>query len=244
MTLNKFEGQTTWRHAINTLYAYKHSNYHILISHTLWQTRLWPIKLSFHYRPTGPQTHYINKLGPFYLFTSLSYSIEVLKERLLFTGHPTNSYIYPQQEPSYCQQSRLHFIGAIIARDNTLLFLSYPQLWHNWISYQLHSKKWLARSHHYEQANNRHVQIKPLRANCAISTWFILVMNPHHYLLIYFRTSFDTTTKFEVATAILLEGECKIYFTATYLHYFTLLQHDIMILQKLRLDFRNHFLSV
>jgi len=59
------KGQTTWRHAINTLSAYKHSNYHILISHTLWQTGLWPTKLSFYYRPTGPRTYYSINLDRF-----------------------------------------------------------------------------------------------------------------------------------------------------------------------------------
>jgi len=74
----------------------------------------------------------------------------------------------------------------------------------------------LARSHHWKQADNGHIQIKPICVNCAISTYFALVMNPHHYLLTSSYTSFDTTTKFEVGTAILLERECSIHFTAIY----------------------------
>jgi len=66
-------GQTARRHTNNTLYVQKHGNYHIMISHTLWQTRLWLTKSSFHYRPTGPRTHYINKLGP------LQYPLILLK---------------------------------------------------------------------------------------------------------------------------------------------------------------------
>jgi len=86
--------------------------------HLYFVLNILPTSVFFLCCPTGPRTHYMDKLG---LLWSNPYLTDWnAKGTASISTIPT----YPQQESIYCQQLRFNSIDAIIARDNvSLLFI-------------------------------------------------------------------------------------------------------------------------